>query len=79
VLPRLPLVKVEFEIHAYVLDEKGLYVFDRHLESPAFSVAAAEYRFGLIDAEHRWRREPEAEPVPEAIASEARLASAVEA
>jgi lipopolysaccharide transport system ATP-binding protein len=78
-LPRLPLIKGEFEIHAYVLDEKGLYVFDRHLESPAFSVAAAEYRFGLIDTEHRWRREPDAEPVPEAIASGARLASAVEA
>ena len=86
-LPRLPLIKGEFEIHAYVLDEKGLYVFDRHLESPAFAVAAAEYRFGLIDAEHRWHREPSpeapaeasAEPAAEAVASGARLASAVEA
>ncbi len=54
-VPRLPLVKGEFEVHAYVLDERGLYVFDRHLESPAFTVAAPEYRFGLIEAEHRWR------------------------
>jgi len=60
-LPRLPLVKGEFEIHAYVLDDSGLYLFDRHLESPAFSVASSSYRFGLLEVDHRWRT-PVAEP-----------------
>jgi lipopolysaccharide transport system ATP-binding protein len=54
-LPRLPLVKGEFAVHAFVLDENGLYVFDQRLAAPAFRVASPSYRFGLIEAEHRWR------------------------
>lgn len=65
-LPRVPLVKGDFDLYAYVLDERGLFVFDRRLESPAFSVAAPEYRFGLLDAEHRWRTTV-AEPAPLAV------------
>jgi len=55
-LPRLPLVKGEFSVYVFLVDEGGLHVYDQRLVRRAFSVASPAYVFGLVEAEHRWDR-----------------------
>ena len=54
-LPRLPLVKGEFLLHVFLLDESGYHVYDHRTLPAAFSVVSRRYRFGLVDVEHHWR------------------------
>jgi ABC-type polysaccharide/polyol phosphate transport system ATPase subunit len=49
-----PLVKGEFSLYVFLLDESGLHVYDQHYVRRAFSVASPAYAFGLVQAEHRW-------------------------
>jgi ABC-type polysaccharide/polyol phosphate transport system ATPase subunit len=53
-LPRLPLVKGEFTLYIFLLDEGGLHIYDQRLLPSAFTVESPTYAFGLIRAEHRW-------------------------
>jgi hypothetical protein len=53
-LPRLPLVKGEYALHAFLLDEKGLHVYDEWVAPAAFEVRSDRYRFGLVEVEHEW-------------------------
>jgi ABC-type polysaccharide/polyol phosphate transport system ATPase subunit len=53
-LPRLPLVKGEFSVYVFLLDEAGLHVYDQRFIRRAFAVAAASFTFGLIRTEHAW-------------------------
>ena len=53
-LPRLPLVKGEFTIYAFLLDEEGLHIYDQRIVRRAFSVLSPAYTFGLFDADHSW-------------------------
>jgi len=53
-LPSLPLVKGEFTLYIFLLDDGGLHVYDQKLVPRAFTVESPAYAFGLIRAEHRW-------------------------
>ena len=53
-IPRLPLVKGEFSLYVFLLDEGGLHVYDQRLLRRAFAVASPSYAFGLLEVEHRW-------------------------
>ena len=57
-LPRLPLVKGEFTLYVFLLDEAGLHVYDQLILRRAFGVHGAGYAFGLIIADHRWQMTP---------------------
>ncbi|HVR28673.1 MAG TPA: ABC transporter ATP-binding protein [Thermoanaerobaculia bacterium] len=51
-VPRLPLVKGDFDVYVHLADENGLHVYDRECLSPGFSVRGEEYSFGLVQVEH---------------------------
>ncbi len=54
-IPELPMLKGEFTLYVFLLDEAGLHVYDQKIIPSAFSIEAPEeYRFGLIDTEHAW-------------------------
>jgi len=53
-LPSLPLVKGEFSVYVFLLDEAGLHVYDQRFLRRAFEVAAPSFTFGLIRTEHAW-------------------------
>lgn len=53
-MPRLPLVKGEFTIYVYLMDEKNLHPYDVRMLEGAFMVENASYEIGLIKVEHRW-------------------------
>ena len=60
-VPELPLVKGEFSLYVFLLDEHGLHVYDQALIRPAFLVESPAYRFGLVRTDHAWEVEaPEA-------------------
>ena len=58
-IPELPLIKGEFSLYVYLLDETGLHVYDQEFLPAAFSVASSSYRFGLMEVAHRWVTPPE--------------------
>jgi len=53
-LPKLPLVKGEFTIYIFLLDEEGLHIYDQRILRRAFSVKSPSYTFGLFRADHEW-------------------------
>jgi energy-coupling factor transporter ATP-binding protein EcfA2 len=53
-VPRLPLVKGEFTIYIFLLDEEGLHIYDQRILRRAFSVRSPAYAFGLLRADHVW-------------------------
>jgi ABC-type polysaccharide/polyol phosphate transport system ATPase subunit len=53
-IPSLPLVKGQFTIYIFLLDEEGLHIYDRHILRRAFSVTSPTYSFGLVHADHDW-------------------------
>jgi ABC-type polysaccharide/polyol phosphate transport system ATPase subunit len=53
-LPKLPLVKGEFTVYVFLLDEQGLHLYDQRVLRRAFSVESPVYRFGLLHADHTW-------------------------
>jgi lipopolysaccharide transport system ATP-binding protein len=53
-IPELPLIKGEFSLYVYILDETGLHVYDQDYLPAAFSVVSSSYRFGLMQVAHRW-------------------------
>ena len=55
-VPALPLVKGEFALYVFLLDEAGLHVYDERIVPAAFEVESPEYRYGLLDVEHHWER-----------------------
>jgi ABC-type polysaccharide/polyol phosphate transport system ATPase subunit len=57
-LPSLPLVKGEFALYIFLLDEGGLHIYDQKLLEPAFAVESPTYEFGLVRAEHHWEAAP---------------------
>lgn len=56
-LSELPLVKGQFTIYVFLLDDRGLHVYDRRILPAAFDVESPSYAFGLVETEHRWRVE----------------------
>ncbi len=56
-LPELPMLKGEFSLYVFLLDEAGLHVYDQQVIPSAFSIETSEeYRVGLIETEHSWER-----------------------
>ena len=54
-IPELPMLKGEFSLYVFLLDEAGMHVYDQKVIPSAFSIETTEeYRFGLIEAEHVW-------------------------
>ena len=53
-LPRLPLVKGDFTIYIFLLDEEGLHIYDQRILRHAFTVQSPAYSFGLIRVDHSW-------------------------
>jgi ABC-type polysaccharide/polyol phosphate transport system ATPase subunit len=53
-IPRLPLVKGEFTIYAFLLDEQSLHVYDRRILPRALTFHREHYAFGLLEVQHEW-------------------------
>ena len=68
-IPELPLVKGEFSLYVYILDESGMHVYDQEFLPVAFSVASPSYRFGLMQIDHQWVRAPTSNHGSESISS----------
>jgi ABC-type polysaccharide/polyol phosphate transport system ATPase subunit len=64
-VPEMPLVKGEFTLYVFLLDDPGLHVYDERVIPDAFLVESPAYRFGLVDVDHRWEL-GEAPPAPPA-------------
>lgn len=71
-VPELPLIKGEYVLYVFLLDEAGLHVYDQVQVRPAFLVESPAYRFGLVRADHDWEFGS-----PEAGAGDAAAARAV--
>ena len=61
-VPALPLVRGEFALYVFLLDEEGLHVYDQEVVHGAFRVDSPAYRTGLVVVDHAWERDaaPEA-------------------
>jgi ABC-type polysaccharide/polyol phosphate transport system ATPase subunit len=53
-IPCLPLVKGEFTLYIFLLDEEGLHIYDQRMMPGAFNVRSPAYAFGLVQVEHAW-------------------------
>jgi ABC-type polysaccharide/polyol phosphate transport system ATPase subunit len=53
-LPRLILVKGEFTLYVFLLDEAGLHIYDQRIYRRAFGVHGPGYAFGMVTLEHHW-------------------------
>jgi ABC-type polysaccharide/polyol phosphate transport system ATPase subunit len=53
-IPSLPLVKGEFTLYIFLLDEGGLHIYDQRVIQSAFNVRSPAYAFGLVRVEHAW-------------------------
>ena len=62
VVPALPLVKGEFTLYVFLLDEHGLHIYDQRILQRAFTVESAGYHFGLIRSHHRWESDTPGAP-----------------
>lgn len=50
----LPLLRGEFEVYLFLLDEAGLHLYDQRRIPGAFTVECDDYDIGLIQAAHQW-------------------------
>lgn len=58
-VPDQPLLRGQFTVHAFVLDEKGLHTFDHRVLHDAFRVAPlGRYEFGVLRVPFRVERRP---------------------
>jgi hypothetical protein len=53
----LPIVKGEFTLYVFLLDEQGLHVYDQAVIPGAFRVDLDTYRTGLVAIEHSWEQQ----------------------
>ncbi|HVS14441.1 MAG TPA: ABC transporter ATP-binding protein [Thermoanaerobaculia bacterium] len=70
VVPDLPLVKGDFHIYVFLLDERAVHVYDRRVLERSLQVREERYRFGLVRVGYRW--EAGAAPALPAAAGDAR-------
>jgi lipopolysaccharide transport system ATP-binding protein len=72
-VPELPLVKGDFVLYVFLLDERGLHLYDQLLVAPGFRVENPHYSFGVVQIPHRWDDRP---TTPLAHVPEPRLVTA---
>ena len=53
-IPSLPLVKGEFTLYIFLMDEEGLHIYDQRMIPNAFTVRSPAYAFGLVRVDHAW-------------------------
>jgi lipopolysaccharide transport system ATP-binding protein len=53
-IPALPLVKGEFTLYVFLLDEEGLHIYDQRVLPNVFTVHSQSYSFGLVRVDHAW-------------------------
>ncbi len=53
-IPCLPLVKGDFTLYIFLMDEAGLHVYDQRMIPSAFTVQSSAYAFGLVQIDHSW-------------------------
>ena len=53
-IPSLPLVKGEFTLYIFLMDEEGLHSYDQRILERAFTVHSPSYAFGLVRVDHGW-------------------------
>ncbi len=70
VIPRLPLVKGEFSLYVFLLDQAALHVYDQRILPAAFRVESEAYRFGLVEVDHVWELPLQAARVPITLEAE---------
>ena len=56
-VPELPMLKGEFSLYVFLLDETGLHVYDQELIPAAFSIETSSFQLGLVPVEHDWELE----------------------
>ena len=61
-IPSLPLVKGEFTLYIFLLDEEGLHIYDQRMIPGAFDVRSPAYAFGLVQVEHAWSLDARSAP-----------------
>jgi ABC-type polysaccharide/polyol phosphate transport system ATPase subunit len=54
-VPDLPLVKGEFVVYAFLLDERMVHVYDRKVLRPAFRMECGPYDFALVELPYHWQ------------------------
>ena len=54
-IPELPMVKGEFDLNLYLLDEHGTHVYDRRQVARAFTLVSDDRPLGLVRCDHYWR------------------------
>ncbi|MEA2601802.1 MAG: hypothetical protein QOF89_2794 [Acidobacteriota bacterium] len=68
-IPGLPLVKGEFTLYVFLLDEQGLHPYDQRVVPNAFTVHSPSYTFGLVRVDHTWTLEARSgSSVPRSVA-----------
>jgi lipopolysaccharide transport system ATP-binding protein len=53
-IPALPLIKGEFTLYIFLLDEEGLHIYDQRVLPNVFTVHSPSYTFGLVRVDHAW-------------------------
>jgi lipopolysaccharide transport system ATP-binding protein len=53
-LPELPILQGEYSIYVFLLDERGLHVYDQGFLEKAFRISSDSYQIGLFLADHSW-------------------------
>ncbi|MFY9820950.1 MAG: ABC transporter ATP-binding protein [Thermoanaerobaculia bacterium] len=53
-IPSLPLVKGEFTLYVFLMDEEGLHVYDQRVLPSVFTVHSPSYSIGLVRVDHVW-------------------------
>ncbi len=56
-VPELALLKGEYALTVFLLDEEGLHVWDRVVEPRAFRIEPDRYRVGVLELPHSWELE----------------------
>lgn len=59
-IPSLPMLKGQYDLVVYLLDEHGLHVYDRRYLQAAVTVVSGEHALGLVTCEHDWTVDAEA-------------------
>ena len=53
-IPHLPVIKGEYTVYVYLMDEAGLHAFDARILEGAFAIESPNYEVGLIKVDHSW-------------------------